>query len=186
MERKTMSSHPLVAATLSTAILAASGCADDPMAAPPELPAPLRPPANQSLFLEALASGVQIYECAPKADQPSAFEWIFRAPEATLADRSGRLIGKHYAGPTWESFDGSTVVGEVKARDPGPTPSAIPWLLLASKSTTGTGVFAPTKSIQRVQTTGGIAPSEPCTPANAKQVARVPYTAAYYFYRGAS
>lgn len=179
-----MRSHLLVAAVLLSAVLAASGCAGGPIAAPPDLPAPLRPPANQSLFLEALASGVQIYECAPKSDQPSTFEWSFRAPEATLADRSGRSIGKHYAGPTWESLDGSTVVGEVKARDPGPTPSAIPWLLLASKSTSGAGVFTPTKSIQRVQTTGGIVPSEPCTSANAKQVARVPYTATYYFYRG--
>jgi hypothetical protein len=186
MEGKKMRSHPMLAVTLSTAILAASGCAGGPVAAPPELPASLRPPADQSLFLEALASGVQIYECAPKAGQPSAFEWTFRAPEATLADRSGRSIGKHYAGPTWESVDGSTVVGEVKAGDAGPTPSAIPWLLLASKSTTGAGVFTPTKSIQRVQTVGGIAPSEPCTSANAKQVARVPYTATYYFYRGAS
>jgi hypothetical protein len=182
MEGETMKSHLLVAA-LSTVILAASGCASSPIAAPSDLPAPLRPPANQSLFLEALASGVQIYECAAKSDQPSAFEWSFRAPEATLADRSGRSIGKHYAGPTWESLDGSTVVGEVKARDPGPTQSAIPWLLLASKSTTGAGVFTPTKSIQRVQTTGGIAPPEPCTSTNAKQVARVPYTATYYFYR---
>src|SRR5437016_7647191 len=30
--------------------------------------------------------------------------------------RSGRSLGKHYAGPTWESVDGSTVVGEAKAR----------------------------------------------------------------------
>jgi len=73
----------------------------------------------------------------------------------------------------------------VKARDPGPTPSAIPWLLLAGKSTGGAGVFTSTKSIQRVQTTGGIAPSSPCISANAKQVARIPYTATYYFYRGA-
>jgi hypothetical protein len=185
MKGKTMCSHPLVTAALSAVILALSGCAGGPTANPPDVPAPLRPPADQSLFLVALASGVQIYECAPKADQPSAFEWVFRAPEATLTDRSGRAIGKHYAGPTWESIDGSTVVGEVKARDPGPTPSAIPWLLLAGKSAGGAGVFTSTKSIQRVQTTGGIAPSSPCISANAKQVARIPYTATYYFYRGA-
>lgn len=181
----TMWSHPRAAIALSAVILALSGCAGSPTPTPPDVPGPLRPPADQSLFLEALASGVQVYECAPKADQPSTFEWAFRAPEATLTDRSGRSLGKHYAGPTWESVDGSTVVGEVKARDPGPTQSAIPWLLLQSKSTSGAGVFTPTRSIQRVQTTGGIAPSEPCTPGNVKQVARVPYTATYYFYRGA-
>lgn len=167
-------------------VLVASGCASGPVVVPPDVPVPLRAPAGQSVFLEAMATGVQIYECTSKSDQPSTFEWVFRAPEAALVDRSGRSIGKHYAGPTWESLDGSTVVGEVKARDPGPNQSAIPWLLLASKLNTGTGVFSQTKSIQRVQTAGGIAPPEPCSSANAKQVARVPYTATYYFYRVAS
>jgi hypothetical protein len=59
-------------------------------------------------------------------------------------------------------------------------------LLLAGKATTGTGVFTQAKSIQRVQTVGGVTPSEPCTATNAKQVAKVPYTATYYFYRSAS
>jgi len=180
-----MRSSLALTAGLVAVTLGAIGCAGGP-SAPSDLPVQLRPPAGQFVFLEALASGVQIYECAAKPDQPSAFEWVFRAPEATLADRSGRSLGKHYAGPTWESLDGSTVVGEVKARDPGPGQSAIPWLLLTSKSTTGAGVFSQTKSIQRVQTVGGVAPSQPCTSANAKQVARVPYTATYFFYRGAS
>jgi hypothetical protein len=56
------------------------GCASVPNIAPPEVPEALRPSAGQTVFVEALASGVQIYECAPKADQPSTFEWIFRAP----------------------------------------------------------------------------------------------------------
>ena len=177
------SSHANMLA-LWSAVLAASGCASGSSTlVPPDVPAPLRAPAGQSVFLEALATGVQIYECAAKADQPSAFEWVFRAPEAALADRSGRAIGKHYAGPTWESVDGSRVVGELKSRDPGPTPSAIPWLLLTSKSISGAGVFSQTTSIQRVQTVGGVAPSEPCSAANARQTARVPYTATYYFYR---
>ncbi|CAN5925593.1 hypothetical protein BH11MYX4_BH11MYX4_06510 [soil metagenome] len=32
-------------------------------------------------------------------------------PEATLFGHHGRVAGKHYAGPTWEANDGSTVVG---------------------------------------------------------------------------
>jgi FtsP/CotA-like multicopper oxidase with cupredoxin domain len=178
-----MKSPAMLRAALCTAGLGAFGCASTPPAPPADLPANLRPPSGQSVFLETLASGVQIYECAPKADQPTTYEWAFRAPEAPLVDRSGRSLGKHYAGPTWESTDGSTVVGEVKARDPGPTPTAIPWLLLGAKSTSGSGVFSQTKSIQRVQTVGGVAPKEPCGAANVKQVVRVPYTATYYFYR---
>ena len=171
----------------SLALIAAVtvGCASPPMVTPPEVPAALRPPADQVLYLDALAVGVQIYECAAKAAMPGAFEWAFRAPEAALTDRAGRSLGKHYAGPTWESVDGSSVVGEVKARDPGPDAAAIPWLLLSAKSNAGNGVFAKTKSVQRVRTVAGVAPTEACTAANAKQVARVPYTATYYFYRAA-
>ena len=178
-----MTSPHANALALWSAVLAATGCASRPAVIPPDVPAQLRAPADQSVFLEAFATGVQVYECAAKPGQASTFEWAFRAPEAALADRSGRSIGKHYAGPTWESLDGSTVAGEVKSRDPGPTPSAIPWLLLTTKSTTGAGIFSQTTSIQRVQTVGGVAPSVPCGPANAKQIARVPYTATYYFYR---
>ena len=66
----------------------------------------------------------------PSKGSAGVYEWIFRAPDATLTDWSGRALGKHYAGPTWEAADGSRVLGEVRARDPGPDPKAIPWLLL--------------------------------------------------------
>jgi len=168
------------------AVVLCGGCASVLPIAPPEVPASLRPPSNQTVFVEALATGVQIYECAPKPDQPNVFEWTFRAPEAALVDRAGRAIGKHYAGPTWESTDGSAVVGEIKSRDAGPDKNAIPWLLLAAKSTTGAGLFSQTQNIQRIQTVGGIAPAQSCPSGNAGQVARVPYTATYYFYRRAT
>lgn len=155
--------------------------------APPEnVPAALRAPAGQVAYLETLAEGVQIYECKPKADQSGAHEWSFRAPEATLMRRDGQRVGKHYAGPTWESdADKSSVVGAVKARDPGPDANAIPWLLLDAKSNAGSGVFAQTRSIQRLYTAGGVAPKQPCGAGNVGEVARVPYTATYYFYRSA-
>jgi hypothetical protein len=158
------------------------GCASAMIGAP-DVAADLRPPADQTVFVEALATGVQIYDCAAKAGQAGGFEWTFRAPEATLADRSGRSLGKHYAGPTWESVDGSTAVGEAKARDQGPDPRAIPWLLLNVKSTSGNGIFSQARSVQRVKTAGGSAPSQGCASETAGQVARVPYTATYYFYR---
>ena len=164
---------------LSLALLV--GCAASSSLSPPEVPAALVAPSGQVVFMEALATGVQIYECSQKIDL--TYEWTFKAPEASLTSRSGQALGKHFGGPTWESMDGSTVVGEVKARDPGPKSSAIPWLLLTAKTTAGTGTFGGTKSIQRLATAGGIAPAEPCAGANLKQVARVPYTATYYFYQ---
>ena len=43
-------------------------------------------------------------------------------------------------------------------------------------------MFSQVKSIQRLQTVGGKAPSAPCGQDNTKQVVRVPYKATYYFY----
>ncbi|MDB5987253.1 MAG: hypothetical protein JWR16_2306 [Nevskia sp.] len=163
----------------STFIVA--GCATAQSLTPPEAPSALQPPADQSLYVEALATGVQIYECSQKTD--TTYEWTFKAPEASLVSRSGQALGKHYAGPTWESTDGSTVVGELKAKDPGPTASAIPWLLLTAKTHTGSGTFAAAKSVQRLVTVGGLSPSAPCTGSTLGQVARIPYSATYYFYR---
>ena len=165
-----------------SAVALLSGLASSPAVGPPEVPQVLRPPADQVLAVETHATGVQIYECSASQDQPSRFEWVFKAPEAELFDTTGRKLGKHYAGPTWESTDGSAVVGEVKARDAGPDPGAIPWLLLSAKTNSGTGAFSRVKSIQRLQTVGGQAPSAPCGQDNAQQLVRVPYKATYYFY----
>jgi Protein of unknown function (DUF3455) len=145
----------------------------------------LRPAATEVLFLQARGEGFQIYDCSPKAGQPNAYEWTFRAPEAQLKDSSGHVLGRHFTGPTWELDEGGSVVGEVKARDPGPNPTAIPWLLLSTRATAGHGKLTATTSIQRLQTVGGIAPSVGCNAANAGKVAKVPYTANYYFYRAA-
>jgi len=167
-----------VAIGLAVALTACAWC----RVKPPEVPAALQPPADQSAFLQVHAIGVQIYECNSKPEAPGTFSWIFQSPEATLADRRGHEIGRHYAGPSWELRDGSRVVGEVTARDPGPDPAAIPWLLLRAKSTSGTGALSKTQSILRIRTTGGVAPTTPCTEAQAHTVVRVPYTGEYYFY----
>ena len=159
-----------------------AGCAPPTIGTNPRVPENLRVPATQRLALEAEASGVQIYDCKPATDDPARFEWAFRAPEAELFDISGKRIGKHYGGPTWESYDGSKVVGEVKAKSDGPDANAIPWLLMTAKSASGDGVLGQTASIQRAQTVGGKAPTQGCNPTLAGNEARVPYTAKYYFY----
>ena len=148
----------------------------------PEVPEALKVPVTQVLSLETQAVGVQIYECKVSKDDPARFEWVFKAPEAELFDSAGKKVGRHYAGPTWESNDGSNVVGEVRARDDGPDRNAIPWLLLSAKSISGSGVFSQTQSIQRLHTTGGQAPTEGCNQAQVGKEARVPYKAKYYFY----
>jgi Protein of unknown function (DUF3455) len=164
-----------IAATLidSTAASAYSG---------PAVPEGLKAPADQTVSLVAHATGVQIYECGVSKTDPAKFEWTFKAPEADLFDSAGKKIGKHYAGPSWESSDASKVVGEVTAKNDAPDASAIPWLLLKAKSTSGSGVFGKTQSIQRVNTVGGTAPAQGCGDDQLGKEARIPYKATYYFY----
>ena len=159
-----------------------AGCAASNVGTNPLVPENLKVPAGQTLSLVSPATGVQIYECRAGKTDPTKLEWAFKAPEADLFDLSGKKIGKHYAGPTWESNDGSKVVGEVKARDDGPAPTAIPWLLLSAKSTSGNGAFSRTQGIQRLYTVGGKAPAAGCNRAQLGKEARVAYKATYYFY----
>jgi hypothetical protein len=148
----------------------------------PAVPEGLKVPGTEELSIALQATGVQIYTCAAAKDDPARFDWTFKAPEANLFDSAGKKIGRHYAGPAWESDDGSKVIGELRAKDNGPDANAIPWLLLSAKSTSGNGVFGRTQSIQRLQTSGGKAPAEGCDQAQAGKEARVPYKATYYFY----
>jgi hypothetical protein len=164
------------------AVAIITGCAVSKVDRTSDIPAPLRVPLTQTLMREVGATGVQIYECTPSKQDAGRFEWAFKAPEAVLRDRDGRVFGRHYAGPTWEAEDGSKVVGEVRARDDGPDASAIPWLLLSATSTSGQGALTPTKSIQRLHTSGGRAPAGGCDERVVGKEVRVPYKADYYFY----
>ncbi len=172
----------------AAAAVLAAGCATTParspaIPAPTGVPAALQAPAGQEPFLQVHATGVQIYECAAKPDAPAVFAWQFRGPEATLADAGGKAVGRHFAGPSWASNDGATIVGQVSASAPAPNAGDIPWLLLAVKSHAGEGLLAPTTSVQRLDTEGGVAPPAACGAANAHQTERVGYTATYVFWR---
>ena len=146
-----------------------------------ELPPALAVPSGQFTAFELVAHGVQIYACQARADDPTAFEWAFRAPEAILLNAADEVVGKHYAGPTWEGLDGSTVVGAVRANVDSPDPGAIPWLLLQSQSRAGAGLFSTVSYVQRLDTGGGRAPADGCGAPTVGQEVRVPYSAIYTF-----
>src|SRR5439155_21821767 len=59
--------------------------------------------------------------------------------------------------------------------------NSIPWLLLRAVSTEGSGIFQQVTYIQRVNTTGGVAPVNPGSATGTR--IGVPYTAEYVFYR---
>jgi Protein of unknown function (DUF3455) len=168
--------------TVSFAFLAA-GCASFQVPQPKvDVPGRLRPDPNETLAKIVSAKGVQVYECRARKDQAGGYEWAFVAPEADLFDADGNKIGRHYAGPHWESNDGSRVVGTAKEHADAPVADAIPWLLLTAKSVGPEGSFSKVTSVQRVSTAGGTAPKTACSPAEAGTTARVNYTADYYFF----
>jgi hypothetical protein len=135
----------------------------------------LQVPAGNKVAFHAYAEGVQVYRW-------TGTTWAFVAPEALLfaGDEDDDPVGIHYAGPTWESVSGSFVVGAVLKRCT-PDPDAIPWLLLKAVDSEGPGIFDGVTFIQRVNTVGGLAPTDPGDFPG--EVVRVPYTAEYFFYR---
>jgi Protein of unknown function (DUF3455) len=142
-----------------------------------DIPPALVPQQGTILLGKYAATGAQIYVCRTKG---ATNEWAFKAPEAELVDAENRPFAKHYAGPTWEATDGSKAVGKVLANAPAPTAGAIPWLLLSAESS-GSGELAGVRFVQRVHTSGGVAPSGSCPTVGAEQ--RVDYTADYIFYK---
>jgi len=150
----------------------------------PSLPSPtLAVPEGNRLEFFHDAVGVQIYACQAAAN---GYAWTFLAPEASLFDCRGKVVVSHYAGPTWKSVTDESSVVAAKVAGFTDDPSAIPELLLEATSHEGKGRMADVTYIQRLETTGGLAPSSGCDAEHVGDLARVDYTATYYFYRALS
>ena len=147
-----------------------------------QVPADLSVPSGHEVAFTLAAEGVQIYACAQGT---AASGWTLRAPEARLYEEGGRAAGTHYAGPTWESSDGSKVVG-TKVSGATVDADAIPWLLLRAESHAGSGRMGAVTFVQRIRTSGGVAPVGGCDSGHAGAVAKVPYRAVYRFFRAAA
>ena len=117
----------------------------------------------------------------PASSATVQFSWLSATEHAayTLYDANGKVIGSHYAGPRWETRDGSVVAA---ARDAGASvdPTAVDWLRLKATSTTD-GRLAATSYIQRIHTVGGLAPAAQDCDAGAQL--EVPYRADYVFFK---
>jgi len=181
---------------------------------PPPTPSAITPPAGNTAFLVGNAVGTQGYVCLPSgtgaswtvnASRPQATLFFtigpfvqqilthFLSPDTNPNQFAPSPVP--FGSPTWQSsLDSSGVWGNKLASitagtDPScPTSGAIPCLLLqAIGSQTGPsgGKFMTiTTYIQRLNTTGGSAPSTGCalsTDVGAQVL--VPYTADYYFYK---
>ncbi|MGF6595960.1 hypothetical protein P3T23_000667 [Paraburkholderia sp. GAS448] len=160
-------------AAVSTWLLASCAAIDHPA-----VPSALKPADAQRTVASLTASGVQIYVC--KRDQNNQLAWAFKSPQADLYDGSGKLVVKHYAGPSWEAPDGSKITGKVLQQAPNTgEPGSIPLLLLQATNAGGPGLLGSVRYVQRLNTRGGIAPPQPCTQEG--QEGRSPYLADYVF-----
>ncbi len=145
------------------------------------LPAAVRVPAGETQKMHTAAAGEITYECREKKDAAAQHEWVFVGPVASLKDSSGKMVGKYYAGPTWESMDGSKVTAKQVAVAPQPAGN-IPLQLVKADPATGPGAMQGVTYIQRLNTRGGVAPATPCGAGNVGAKQQVAYSADYVFY----
>jgi hypothetical protein len=136
----------------------------------------LKPASKERLTLLAHAAGDQVYAC-------DGSRWMLSRPDAKPLTDSGRQIGSHFAGPTWESSDGSRVMAQPVAAATR-NPDSIPWLLSKATNHQGEGLMKRVTSIQQLSTEGGRAPATGCDAHHKGQEARSHYTALYLFYTG--
>jgi hypothetical protein len=174
------------------------GAAPDDITAP-QVPANLQVPTGAQPFSIASARGTQNYICLPSGKRMA---WTFLGPQATLLDHENDQVMTHFLSPnpdegnlaraTWQdSRDSSALWASAVATSNDPAfveAGAIPWLLLRVVGVEYGPNFGDrlvkTTYVQRVNTSGGVAPSGGCSQAAdlGKRV-MVPYTTDYVFYR---
>jgi hypothetical protein len=141
-------------------------------------------PGGNSRVVTFFAEGVQKYKAQEvPGSNPVSYQWVFVAPQADLYDATGRIVGNHSAGPTWQLSPVDSIYGQ--AFNPARTAASsdansIDWLLLMPKTDKApTGIFAHVSYVQRIDTKGGKAPAT--APESATATADVHYTAIYRF-----
>ena len=167
---------------------------------PPPVPDNIQVPEGSKLFLVGHAVGTQNYICLPSE---TGVRFVLFTPQATLFEKD-KQVTTHYFSPnpdeggtvraTWQhSKDTSRVWGRAfeghSSSDPNfVAPGAIPWLLVtvvgAEDGPKGSSKLTETTYIQRLNTSGGVAPSTGCSSlSDVGNQAYVPYEADYFFYK---
>ena len=175
----------VVAAAAAVAVLVFAAVASAAGTSPGD---PLDPrttdPAAEA-FLSVDATGFQKYACQPSGT------WAFTDPVATLFKQNGvrQVIGNHFlnfatGNPVWQLKDGSSVEPARFASASGGAGNIAQLLLRTVVASAGDDGdrLARTTWVQRLNTSGGVAPAGSCTPGDH---AAVPYTADYVFWRTA-
>ena len=177
---------PMTSSVILAVSLLAVACASSPgmqadAVANASLPAPVQVPSGERQKMWTRGSGEITYECREKKEMAGQYEWAFVGPVASLADANGKVVGKYYAGPTWESIDGSRVTAKQIGVAPH-RPGSIPLQLVKADAAAGSGAMQGVTYIQRLRTVGGVAPATPCAASTVGAKEQVRYQADYVFY----
>jgi len=179
---------PLRGPAAALVLLAAGGCATVPAPPAPAEPVPAEEALPRVLQLDAGlelqstldAHGQEIYTCR---QVPDGLVWVDRGSEATLVDATRRTAGLVASGHYRLGDDGVALVeqvqAEVRVRD-----DALDWRLSRvsrASGSRGAGPLAQVSAIRRVQTWGGLPPSDTCDLDG--RTLFVPFRAVYQFYR---
>jgi hypothetical protein len=137
----------------------------------PFIPKAIQPPVgSRPLGAYLVQTGTQNYTCGATGAYGSS------VPEAQLIGTGGRI--HHFGGPSWQSErDGSLVTATKSAESP--RTGTIAELLLKVNSHSGHGIMDNADFINRLYTSGGVAPAGGCTPGTTASVA---YNAIYVFW----
>ena len=185
MHATTAPRHTAPTLTVLCAALLVAACA--PMSArysQEQLPNAVKVPDGHQVAMQTVGVGKIAYECRAKKDM-TGHEWVFVGPDAALNDRSGMQVGT-YVGPpaTWANLDGSKVTATQVAVAPAGAGN-IPYQLVKANPAMGSGAMQGVSYIQRVATSGGVAPSSPCGMESVGAKQWVPYQADYIFWKSA-
>ena len=199
------------AAIAVTAMISLSHSAHAHELRAPAVPAGLDVPAGNFVFLKGEATGTQNYACSPSgtgfawvlftpeatlfnnADKQIITHFFGPNPDPRDANTDPRVVANGTIRAAWQARDTSTVWARVfppsqPSFDPVfVRPNSVPWLLLEKVGTqegpTGGDLLTRTTFIQRVNTSGGIAPASGCSqPSDVGKKAFVEYSADYFFF----
>lgn len=178
----------------------------------PAVPDKIAVPAGNEVFLVGHATGTQNYVCLPSGtgvaftlftpeatlfnDDGKQIITHFFSPNPFESNTNPALAAVGPIRATWQYRDTSSVWAEAKpgnaatfATDPKfVAQGAVAWLLLTAvggeDGPDGGDVLTATTFVQRLSTSGGVAPSTGCSSsADVGHLAFVPYRADYFFYR---
>jgi len=143
----------------------------------PGIPAAIQPPAgSKPIGAYVVASGTQNYTCVVPDGATTGGYTGTSTPEAQLVGTGGRI--HHFAGPSWQSLRDNSLVTATKIGQSARA-NAVPELLLQVVTHSGNGILTKADYINRLYTSGGVAPTGSCT---AGQTVKVPYKAVYVFW----